>query len=46
MVLNLPAELLLLICEDLGHQGDFKTLYNCAISGKELVKHALLWLYR
>ncbi|KAL3425604.1 hypothetical protein PVAG01_02395 [Phlyctema vagabunda] len=45
-MLSLPAEVLLLICEILGHQGDFKTLYNCAISGRQLVGPALLWLYQ
>ena len=46
MVSSLPADVLLLICEELGHKQDFGTLFNCALSSKGLVNPALSWLYR
>ncbi|RFU26896.1 hypothetical protein B7463_g9458, partial [Scytalidium lignicola] len=46
MDLNLPADLLLFVCEELGRLGDFNTLFHCALASKHLVGPALLWLYR
>lgn len=45
-IITLPGDILLQICEELGTQLEFGVLFNCAISGKELVSFALLWLYR
>jgi hypothetical protein len=42
----LPTDIVLLICEELGNQRDFGTLFNCAISGKYFAGSALLWLYQ
>ncbi|KAF4624701.1 hypothetical protein G7Y89_g13467 [Cudoniella acicularis] len=44
--IDLPAEILMLICESLGNQLDFGTLFNCALAGKTLAYPALVWLYR
>jgi hypothetical protein len=46
MDLNLPADVLLLICEELGNRQDFGTLFTCAMSSRQLVGPALFWLYR
>jgi hypothetical protein len=46
MVSSLPADVLLLICEELGNKKDFGTLFSCALSSKDLVNPALSWLYR
>ncbi|KAF7907766.1 uncharacterized protein EAF01_005352 [Botrytis porri] len=44
--MNLPGDILLQICEELATQLEFGVLFNCAISGKQLVGSALQWLYR
>jgi hypothetical protein len=44
--MNLPADVLLLICEELGNRQDFRTLFSCALTGKTFAGSALLWLYR
>lgn len=46
MVTTLPPDILVLICEELGHRQDFQTLFHCALAGKSLVRSALSWLYR
>ncbi|KAH8821567.1 hypothetical protein F5884DRAFT_93422 [Xylogone sp. PMI_703] len=46
MDLSLPADILLLMCEELARLGDFDTLFHCALASKHLVGPALLWLYR
>ncbi|PQE11901.1 hypothetical protein CJF31_00000034 [Rutstroemia sp. NJR-2017a BVV2] len=45
-IMPLPADILLQVCEELGNQLDFGTLFNCAVSGRQLAGSALLWLYR
>lgn len=45
-VITLPGDILLQICEELATQLEFGVLFNCAVSGKELVASALQWLYR
>ncbi|KAB8299755.1 hypothetical protein EYC80_000008 [Monilinia laxa] len=45
-IITLPGDILLQICEELGNQLEFGVLFNCAISGKQLVGSALQWLYR
>ncbi|QSZ35821.1 hypothetical protein DSL72_006943 [Monilinia vaccinii-corymbosi] len=45
-IITLPGDVLLQICEELGNQLEFGVLFNCAISGKQLVGSALQWLYR
>ncbi|KAM3071932.1 hypothetical protein ACMFMG_008398 [Clarireedia jacksonii] len=45
-IMTLPADILLQVCEELGNQLDFGTLFNCALSGRQLAGSALLWLYR
>ena len=42
----LPDEVLTLICEELGQQRDFLTLYRCALSSLSLADPALRTLYR
>ncbi|RAL62313.1 hypothetical protein DID88_004879 [Monilinia fructigena] len=44
--ITLPGDVLLQICEELGNQLEFGVLFNCAVSGKQLVGSALQWLYR
>ncbi|TEY45012.1 hypothetical protein BOTCAL_0337g00080 [Botryotinia calthae] len=44
--MNLPGDILLQICEELATQLEFGVLFNCAISGKQLIGSALQWLYR
>lgn len=46
MVVTLPPDVLVLICEELGHRQDFQTLFYCALASKSLVSSALSWLYR
>jgi hypothetical protein len=46
MVATLPADILVLICEELGNRQDFQTLFHCALASKSLVRSALSWLYR
>jgi hypothetical protein len=46
MVVELPGDVLVLLCEELGHRLDFRTLFNCALAGKKLATPALSWLYR
>lgn len=46
MVVELPGDVLVLLCEELGHRLDFRTLFNCALAGKKLAIPALSWLYR
>ncbi|KAI9729715.1 MAG: hypothetical protein M1834_006666 [Cirrosporium novae-zelandiae] len=46
MVPFLPNDILDIICEQLWHQGDFNTLFNCAVSCKRLVTPAVKSLYR
>jgi hypothetical protein len=42
----LPDEVLTLICEDLGQQRDFSTLFKCALSCASLADPALRTMYR
>lgn len=42
----LPDEVLALICEDLGQQRDFSTLFKCALSCASLADPALRTMYR
>jgi hypothetical protein len=42
----LPDEVLALICEDLGRQRDFSTLFKCALSCASLADPALRTMYR
>ncbi|KAF2225586.1 hypothetical protein BDZ85DRAFT_68484 [Elsinoe ampelina] len=47
MAMDLPNDLLHLICDELAEQSDFSTLYRCAISSSTLAKSgAVLNLYR
>jgi hypothetical protein len=46
MVLLLPPDIILLICEELANQREFGTLFNCAISSRCLAGSALLWMYK
>lgn len=43
---NLPADILALVCEELGNRQDFGTLFNCALAAKSLMHPSLRWLYR
>merc|ERR1712093_639140 len=45
-MIELPADVLYLVCEEVSKLQDFHTLFNCALAGKNLVQPALLWLYR
>ncbi|KAI1002504.1 hypothetical protein K3495_g5701 [Podosphaera aphanis] len=45
-MLNLPLEILFIICDQLEYQRDFQTLFACARTGKLLLKGALQRLYR
>ncbi|RDL35150.1 Uncharacterized protein BP5553_07081 [Venustampulla echinocandica] len=45
-MLRLPADVLALICEELGNRQDFGVLFSCALAGKSLMHPALRWLYR
>lgn len=42
----LPDEILSLICQELGQDRDFGTLYNCALSVKSLADPALRTMYQ
>jgi hypothetical protein len=42
----LPDEVLTAICEDLGQQRDFGTLFKCAMSCASLADPALRTMYR
>ncbi|KAI0996354.1 hypothetical protein K3495_g11826 [Podosphaera aphanis] len=46
MTLYVPPEILHLVCDQLGYQRDFVTLFACALTGKLLARVALQWLYR
>lgn len=46
MVVELPGDVLVLLCEELANRLDFRTLFNCALAGKKLAMPALSWLYR
>lgn len=46
MDLQLPEDILHLICEELRQRQDFATLFNCAVSSKQLAPLALSNLYR
>ncbi|KAH6715310.1 hypothetical protein BKA61DRAFT_549226 [Leptodontidium sp. MPI-SDFR-AT-0119] len=45
-MMQLPTDVLYLVCEEVSKLQDFHTLFNCALAGKNLVQPALLWLYR
>ncbi|KAI9052243.1 hypothetical protein LZ554_003600 [Drepanopeziza brunnea f. sp. 'monogermtubi'] len=45
-MIQLPADVLYLVCEELSKLADFNTLFHCALAGKALGKPALLWMYR
>ncbi|KAH7321561.1 hypothetical protein BKA65DRAFT_512463 [Rhexocercosporidium sp. MPI-PUGE-AT-0058] len=45
-MIQLPADILYLVCEEVSKLQDFNALFNCALAGKNLVQPALLWLYR
>ncbi|CZT50217.1 uncharacterized protein RSE6_11161 [Rhynchosporium secalis] len=45
-MIHLPADVLYLVCEELSMLQDFHTLFTCALTGRDLVQPALLWLYR
>ncbi|KIW91872.1 uncharacterized protein Z519_07842 [Cladophialophora bantiana CBS 173.52] len=42
----LPDEILSLICEELGHERDFGSLYTCALSSKSFADPALRTMYQ
>lgn len=42
----LPDEMLTLICQELGRDMEFGTLYNCALSARSLADPALRTMYR
>ncbi|KAH8600866.1 hypothetical protein B0O99DRAFT_736883 [Bisporella sp. PMI_857] len=42
----LPADVILLICEELGNSQSFGTLLNCALASKHLARPALLFMYQ
>ncbi|KAG9249189.1 hypothetical protein BJ878DRAFT_485203 [Calycina marina] len=42
----IPADILLLICEELGKAGNFGTLFACALANRTLAASAVLCLYR
>ncbi|KAK4943010.1 hypothetical protein LTR10_017395 [Elasticomyces elasticus] len=44
--LTLPDEILSVICEQLGRDGDFRTLYQCARGSKSLADPALRTMYQ
>ncbi|KAH8683365.1 hypothetical protein BGZ60DRAFT_368488 [Tricladium varicosporioides] len=44
--IELPGEILMLICEELGNQLELGTLFSCALSGKSLAYPAFVCLYR
>lgn len=46
MAILLPPDIILLICEEIAKEREFGTLFNCAISGRNLAGSALLWMYR
>jgi hypothetical protein len=46
MAPRLPPDIILLICEELANQRAFGTLFNAALSSKQIAASALLWLYR
>jgi hypothetical protein len=46
MAVALSDDVFHLICEQLWHQRDFHTLYNCAITSRRLAVPALQELYR
>jgi hypothetical protein len=46
MAVTLPNEILHLICVELVHQHDFNSLFNVALSSKQLAQSALPNLYR
>ncbi|RVX68622.1 hypothetical protein B0A52_07049 [Exophiala mesophila] len=43
---TLPEEILSMICQELGHDGDFGSLYNCARSSKSFADPALRTMYQ
>ncbi|EKD14834.1 hypothetical protein MBM_07045 [Drepanopeziza brunnea f. sp. 'multigermtubi' MB_m1] len=45
-MIQLPADVLYLVCEELSKLADFNTLFHCALASKALGKPALLWMYR
>ncbi|KAH9221063.1 hypothetical protein DL95DRAFT_432868 [Leptodontidium sp. 2 PMI_412] len=45
-MMQLPTDVLYLVCEEVSKLQDFHTLFNCALAGKNLVQPALLWIYR
>lgn len=46
MMAYLPDDVWYIVCTHLWHQRDFKTLFNCVRSGKQLATIALKYLYR
>ena len=46
MAIELPNDILYLICTQLSEQKDFNTLFNCALTGRQLAVPALMHLYR
>lgn len=46
MVVELPDDILHLLCEELADERDFDTLFACAVSGKRLAIPALTAMYR
>lgn len=43
---DLPDDILHLICEQLGAQGEFASLFRCALAGSRFCEPALKTLYR
>lgn len=43
---TLPEEILSMICEELGKEGDFGSLYKCALSSKSFADAALRTMYQ
>jgi hypothetical protein len=43
---TLPDELLSMVCQELGYDGDFGALYKCALSSKSFADPALRTMYQ
>jgi hypothetical protein len=43
---SLPDEILSMICQELGHDRDFGSLYRCALSSRAFADPALRTMYQ
>jgi len=46
MVVELPEDILYLICDELANQQEFGTLFSCCTTGKQFAGAAFRSLYR